>query len=50
MAITTEAPAPRDVVRAAQEQGLGVMGIRAVAAGALTAEVDRALNRTLARP
>lgn len=44
MAITTETPAPRDVIRVAQEQGLGVMGIRAVAAGALTAEVDRAVK------
>ena len=44
MAITTETPAPREVARIAQEQGLGVMGIRAVAAGALTAEVDRAVK------
>lgn len=44
MAITTETPAPRDVVRVAKEQGVGVMGIRAVAAGALTAEVDRAVK------
>ena len=44
MAITAETPAPREVARIAQEQGLGVMGIRAVAAGALTAEVDRAVK------
>lgn len=35
---------PRDVAAAAKAAGLGVMGIRAVQAGALTAEVDRALT------
>lgn len=32
---------PRDIARAAKAAGLGVMGIRAVQAGALTAAVDR---------
>ena len=35
---------PRDVIAAAKAQGLGVMGIRAVQAGALTAAVDRPLS------
>lgn len=41
MAISNEVPSPREVVRAAADKGLGVMGIRAVAAGALAAEIDR---------
>lgn len=34
---------PRDVMAAARANGVGVMGIRAVQAGALTAAIDRAL-------
>jgi len=34
---------PRAVIAAAQAKGVGVMGIRAVQAGALTAAIDRAL-------
>lgn len=34
---------PRSVMAAARAQGVGVMGIRAVQAGALTAAIDRAL-------
>ena len=37
---------PRDVIAAANENGVGVMGIRAVQAGALTAEFDRAVKPT----
>ncbi len=35
---------PREVIAAARSAGVGVMGIRAVQAGALTAAVDRALS------
>ena len=35
---------PRQIARAAKTAGLGVMGIRAAQAGALTAEVDRELS------
>lgn len=35
---------PRDIAAAAKAKGLGVMGIRAVQAGALTAAVDRELS------
>jgi aryl-alcohol dehydrogenase-like predicted oxidoreductase len=34
---------PRSIIAAAVENGVGVMGIRAVQAGALTAAIDRAL-------
>lgn len=34
---------PRDVMAAARANGVGIMGIRAVQAGALTAAIDRAL-------
>ena len=34
---------PRDVIAAARRNGVGVMGIRAVQAGALTASIDRPL-------
>ncbi len=34
---------PRDIIRTAKQAGVGVMGIRAVQAGALTASLDRAL-------
>jgi aryl-alcohol dehydrogenase-like predicted oxidoreductase len=39
-----EAPRPRTIIAAAQEQGVGVMGIRAVQAGGLTAKFDRAVK------
>lgn len=35
---------PRDIIAAARRNGVGVMGIRAVQAGALTAAVDRPLK------
>lgn len=35
---------PRDIAAAAKARGLGVMGIRAVQAGALTAAIDRELS------
>ncbi len=38
-----EAPRPRDVIATAVERGVGVMGIRAVQAGALTDAIDREL-------
>lgn len=34
-------PRPRDVIAAAKAQGVGVMGVRAVQAGALTGAIDR---------
>jgi len=37
---------PRDVIAAAKAAGLGVMGIRAVQAGALTGAIDRAMSPT----
>jgi aryl-alcohol dehydrogenase-like predicted oxidoreductase len=37
---------PRDVIAAANAQGVGVMGIRAVQAGALTDEFDREVSMT----
>jgi aryl-alcohol dehydrogenase-like predicted oxidoreductase len=40
----TEPARPRGIARAAKAAGLGVMGIRAAQAGALTAEVDRELS------
>jgi aryl-alcohol dehydrogenase-like predicted oxidoreductase len=40
----TEPARPRDVAAAAKAAGCGMMGIRAVQAGALTAEVDRDLS------
>ena len=41
MAISDEVPDPEAVINAANHQGIGVMGIRAVAAGALTDAFDR---------
>lgn len=41
MAISDELPDPRSVISAAHRAGIGVMGIRAVAAGALAAAIDR---------
>ncbi len=38
-----EPPEPRNIIRTAKNNGVGVMGIRAVQAGALTHEVDREL-------
>jgi aryl-alcohol dehydrogenase-like predicted oxidoreductase len=35
---------PREIARAAQAAGVGVLGIRAVQAGALTREIDRAVS------
>ncbi len=35
---------PRDIIEIANEQGVAVLGIRAVQAGALTAEIDRQLS------
>jgi aryl-alcohol dehydrogenase-like predicted oxidoreductase len=35
---------PREIIAAARARGIGVMGIRAVQAGALTAEIDRTLK------
>jgi aryl-alcohol dehydrogenase-like predicted oxidoreductase len=39
-----EPPRPRDIIAAAKARGVGVMGIRAVQAGALTAAIDRSLS------
>ena len=39
----SEPVSPRDSIAVAQENGVGVMGIRAVAAGSLCAEIDRDL-------
>jgi aryl-alcohol dehydrogenase-like predicted oxidoreductase len=39
-----EPPRPRDIIAAAKENDVGVMGIRAVQAGALTAQFDRAVK------
>jgi aryl-alcohol dehydrogenase-like predicted oxidoreductase len=41
MAISPEVANPREVVGVAKDKGVGVMGIRAVAAGALATEIDR---------
>jgi aryl-alcohol dehydrogenase-like predicted oxidoreductase len=40
----SEAPRPREIIAAARAHGVGVMGIRAVQAGALTANFDRAVK------
>ncbi|MBW8815327.1 MAG: aldo/keto reductase [Caulobacterales bacterium] len=39
-----EPPRPRDIIAAAKARGIGVFGIRAVQAGALTAALDRPLS------
>jgi len=39
-----EPPRPREIIAAARSRGIGVMGIRAVQAGALTAAIDRSLS------
>lgn len=41
-----EAPRPREIIAAARARGVGVMGIRAVQAGALTAAIDRPLKES----
>lgn len=41
MAITLERPDPRAVIREARTLSVGIMGIRAVAAGSLTDRIDR---------
>jgi aryl-alcohol dehydrogenase-like predicted oxidoreductase len=41
MAITSERPDPRAVIAEANKRSVGVMGIRAVAAGSLTDSIDR---------
>lgn len=41
-----ESARPRDIIAVANEHGVGVMGIRAVQAGALTAEFDREVSAT----
>jgi aryl-alcohol dehydrogenase-like predicted oxidoreductase len=38
------APRPREIIAAAKAAGVGVMGIRAVQAGALTGAIDRTLS------
>lgn len=43
------APRPRDVIAAARANGIGVMGVRAVQAGALTAAIDRAEESATSR-
>jgi len=40
----SEAPRPREIIAAAKEHNIGVMGIRAVQAGALTTQFDRAVK------
>jgi aryl-alcohol dehydrogenase-like predicted oxidoreductase len=39
-----ESPTPREIIGAAKARGIGVMGIRAVQAGALTGAIDRDLS------
>jgi aryl-alcohol dehydrogenase-like predicted oxidoreductase len=41
MAICREKPDPREIISLAAKENVGVMGIRAVAAGALTENIDR---------
>lgn len=41
-----EPPEPRNIIRTAYNNGVGVVGIRAVQAGALTANMDRLLETT----
>ena len=41
MAISAEPARPREVIAHASEAGVGVMGIRAIAAGSLASEIDR---------
>lgn len=46
MVISDEQPQPRAVIEAAASQSVGVMGIRAVAAGSLTDSIDRNVRDT----
>jgi aryl-alcohol dehydrogenase-like predicted oxidoreductase len=48
MAIAREKPDPRGVIAAAKHNNLGVMGIRAVAAGSLTSRIDRSVKENSA--
>jgi aryl-alcohol dehydrogenase-like predicted oxidoreductase len=48
MAITNEPPDPRGVIAAAKHNNVGVMGIRAVAAGSLTGRIDRSVKENSA--
>ena len=48
MAVSDESPDPRGVISAARKKGVGVMGIRAVAAGSLTDRIDRAVKENSA--
>ena len=41
-----EPPRPREIIAAARARGVGVLGIRAVQAGALTATLDRTLKES----
>ena len=41
MRLARETPNPRAVIRAAQENGVGVMGIRAASSGSLCGAIDR---------
>jgi aryl-alcohol dehydrogenase-like predicted oxidoreductase len=41
-----EAPRPREIIAAAKARGIGVLGIRAVQAGALTAAIDRSIKES----
>ncbi len=43
MRVNDEPPRPRDIIALAASRGIGVMGIRAVQAGALTDRIDREL-------
>jgi aryl-alcohol dehydrogenase-like predicted oxidoreductase len=43
MTVNDESPRPRDIIAVAASRGTGVMGIRAVQAGALTDRIDREL-------
>src|SRR4029077_16471487 len=42
----SEPARPREIIAAAKAQGVGVVGIRAVQGGALTAQVDRTVKGT----
>jgi aryl-alcohol dehydrogenase-like predicted oxidoreductase len=41
MAIAAEKPDPRKIIQQARDRSVGIMGIRAVAAGSLTSAIDR---------
>lgn len=46
MSLSDEIPQPREIIRQANTQSIGVMGIRAVAAGGLTDKLDREVKPT----